>query len=292
MFLTLVTLGIYFFWGKVRVRQYLFAQSEFAGDRFAYHGTGKELLVGFLKAIVIFGSASMLLKFAPLLPGGLAVKITAGVVAYLMLLVFVPIAIVGARRYRLSRTSWRGIRFGFQGSLKAFVRLFLGGLVLTFVTFGLYGPIFHARQYGFLVSSSYFGDLKFEFDGNGRELIGSYLIAALLTLPTLGLSLVWFLAKRHRYYWEHTHIGETRFRSDVTGWALVKLWTVNILLLIVSAGVAWPWKTVRVARFYFSHIHIDGPLAFDAARQQPREANATGEAFDALLNVDSGLGVG
>ena len=41
---TLLTLGFYYYWGKVRVRTYLFGQTEFAGDRFSYHGNARELL--------------------------------------------------------------------------------------------------------------------------------------------------------------------------------------------------------------------------------------------------------
>ncbi|MEE8224479.1 MAG: DUF898 family protein, partial [candidate division NC10 bacterium] len=36
MFLTVITLGIYYFWGKTKVRNYLWSQTDFAGDRFAY----------------------------------------------------------------------------------------------------------------------------------------------------------------------------------------------------------------------------------------------------------------
>src|SRR5712691_10481567 len=60
--LTLVTLGVYYFWAKTRVRQYLFGQTEIAGDRFAYHGNGKELLLGTLKAALIFGLPTLLLN--------------------------------------------------------------------------------------------------------------------------------------------------------------------------------------------------------------------------------------
>ena len=56
MLLTGLTLGIYYFWGKVKVRNYVFSQSEFEGDRFAYHGTGKELLLGWLKGMAILGA--------------------------------------------------------------------------------------------------------------------------------------------------------------------------------------------------------------------------------------------
>ena len=52
--LTIVTIGIYSFWGKVRVRQFLWQNSEFHGQRFIYHGTGGELLIGYLKVIGIY----------------------------------------------------------------------------------------------------------------------------------------------------------------------------------------------------------------------------------------------
>jgi len=45
IFLSLVTLGIYYFWGKVKIRNYLFSRTEFWQERFVYRGTGKELLV-------------------------------------------------------------------------------------------------------------------------------------------------------------------------------------------------------------------------------------------------------
>ena len=85
------------------------SQTEFEGDRFAYHGTGKELLIGFLKAMLIFGLPVSLLNVLPeLLGAGMAIKVLAGILLYLIVLVFIPFAMVGARRYRLSLTSWRG----------------------------------------------------------------------------------------------------------------------------------------------------------------------------------------
>jgi len=59
--LTIVTLGVYYFWAKVRVRSYILSQTECAGDRFAYHGTGRELLLGFVKAVLLIGIPFLLL---------------------------------------------------------------------------------------------------------------------------------------------------------------------------------------------------------------------------------------
>src|SRR5262245_12854679 len=41
---TLLTLGVYYFWGKTRIRRYIFGESAFEDDRFAYHGTAQELM--------------------------------------------------------------------------------------------------------------------------------------------------------------------------------------------------------------------------------------------------------
>lgn len=124
MFLTVISLGVYYFWAKVRVRKYLSSESEFDGDRFAYHGTGKELLVGFLKAALVFGVPLILLgliqEFLVRIPGLRAVL---GVLTYAAVLVLIPFAVVGARRYRLSRTSWREIRFSFRGQALDFIKL-------------------------------------------------------------------------------------------------------------------------------------------------------------------------
>ncbi len=46
LLLTIVTLGVFYFWGKTRVRRYMYSQAAFGGDRFTYHGTGMELLIG------------------------------------------------------------------------------------------------------------------------------------------------------------------------------------------------------------------------------------------------------
>ncbi len=80
--LTLVTLGIYRFWARVRVLRYLWSQTAFAGDRFAYHGTGKELLKGWLKAALIFGLPFVFLKnLGQFFVGNLPLQITAALLA-------------------------------------------------------------------------------------------------------------------------------------------------------------------------------------------------------------------
>jgi uncharacterized membrane protein YjgN (DUF898 family) len=286
--LTLVTLGIYYFWAKTRIRRYLSSQTEIESDRFAYHGSAKELLLGTLKAVLVFGLPILLLNVVrDVLDVSLLFKVAAGVVSGSLLFVFFPIAIVGARRYRLSRTSWRGIRFSFRGRVWELIKIFILGSFLTGVTFGLYYPFFLVSRQAFMVSHSYFGSERFDFTGRGRELFGPFVVAILLTLPTLGLCWVWYVALKRRFFWDHTHFTTAHFSCRVTGGALLGLWAVNLLLLVCTLGLAWPWVRVRNIHFVFRYLALIGPLDLARIEQQAQQVGSMGEGLSGFF--DSGF---
>jgi uncharacterized membrane protein YjgN (DUF898 family) len=286
--LTLVTLGVYYFWAKTRLRQYLFGQTAIEGDRFAYHGTGRELLLGTLKAALVFGLPILLLNAVrDVLDVPAPVKLVAALLSASLLFVFFPVAMVGARRYRLARTSWRGIRFSFRGRVWEMVKIVLAGSFFTALTFGLYYPFFLVARQTFMVSHSYFGNERFWFDGRGRDLFRSFLLAILLTLPTLGLCWVWYLARKRRYFWDHTTFGPARFSCTVTGPALLGLWVVNGLLLLGTLGLAWPWVRVRNVHFAFRNLALMGPLDLARIQQEAQQVSTLGEGLSGFF--DSGF---
>ena len=286
--LTLVTFGIYYFWAKTRVRRYLVSQTEMEGDRFAYHGTAKELLLGTLKALVVFGLPVLLLNLIrDVLDVPIVLKVVAGVISGSLIFIFFPVAVVGARRYRLSRTSWRGIRFSFRGPVWELIKILILGTVLTGLTLGLYYPFFLVSRQAFLVSHSYFGSERFDFTGRGRQLFGPFVVAMLLTLPTLGLGWVWYVARKRRFFWDHTQFGSARFSCRVTGSALLWLWVVNVLLLVGSLGLAWPWVRVRNIHFSFRNLALIGPLDLARIEQQAQQVGSTGEGLSGFF--DSGF---
>lgn len=311
---TLLSLGVYYFWGKVRVRNYLFSQTEFAGDRFAYHGTGKELLIGFLKALLVFGVPYAVLQLAPgLLNTGTGVRVAAALLAAGLFMVCVPVAMVSARRYRLSRASWRGIRFSFRGRTWDFVNRFFKGALLTALTLGAYYPVFQTRLHDVLVSQTHVGNRPFRFDGSGWELASRFVVVLMVTpvavalpallvplsgsalplvlLPvTVGPLWIWFLAGKQRYFWDHTTFEEARFRCTVTGRRLLNLKAENFFLLLLTLGFAWPWVTVRNVRFITENLTLEGLADFEGIVQDPRAAASTGEGLTELLDAGFDLG--
>jgi len=286
--LTLVTVGVYYFWAKTRLRQYLFSQTEIEGDRFAYHGSGRELLLGTLKAALVFGvPISLLNVIRDVLDAPALVKVAASVLSGSLLFVLFPVAMVGARRYRLGRTSWRGIRFSFRGRVWELVKIVLVGTLLTAITLGLYYPVLLVKRQAFMISNSYFGSERFDFAGRGRDLFWVYVQAALLTLPTLGLSWVWYIARKRRYFWDHTTFGAARFSCTVTGRALLGLWVVNALLLVGTLGIAWPWVRVRNVHFAFRNLSLVGPLDLERIQQEAQHVSTMGEGLSGFF--DSGF---
>jgi uncharacterized membrane protein YjgN (DUF898 family) len=289
--LTIFTLGLYSFWGKTKVRAYLWGKTQLEEDRFVYHGTGRELLNGAFKAMLVFGFPLTLLNTLPkfLEPKEILEPVVL-VLTYATILVFFPVALVGARRYRFSRTSWRGIHFSFRGKIWDFLRLFLRGSVLTFLTLGLYYPFFDTQRHGFMVSNSYFGSKPFRFDGAGRDLFKAYLLALLLFAPTLGLYWFWFMAKKQRYFWEHSHLDTIHFRSTVTGGRLLAFHLGNFFLLILTLGLAWSWVMIRKIRFNFAYLTLEGVMDPAKVRQEAQAASATGDALAGFMDASFDLG--
>lgn len=289
--LTLVTLTIYSFWAKVRVRHYLYSQTQFAGDRFAYHGTGRELLNGATKATLVFGLPYLALSNASLLfGGGITVFATTQLLSTALALVFLPVAITGARRYRLSRSSWRGIRFSFRGQATEFMKLFIKGSLLTGLTLGAYYPVFDLKRQAYLVTHSFVGNQSFSYDGEDWAVATDFVFAVVLMPFTLGLSWFWYSAARQRYVWNHTALGKARFVCTMQGWALTKLRMGNFLLLVCSLGLAWPWTAVRNATFTMGTLSLKGVMDFEQIAQNAQTSSATGEGLSSFL--DSGFDLG
>ena len=288
--LTLLTLGVYFFWAKVKVRAYLLSETEFEGDRFAWHGSGKEMLIGFLKALVFFFIPISLLNTLPdLLGAPLAVRSAALMLGYLLASFFVPMAMVGARRYRLSRTSWRGIRFSLRARTREFVRLWTWSTLLVALTLGFYYPVYITRRQEFMTRNMWFGSARFGFDGRGRDLFWSFFGMILLFPFTLGLSWFWFSARKTRYFANRTTFGGARFVSSVRARSLAWLTLSNAALLILTLGIAWPWLSVRSLRYAYANVALVGPLMLETVTQQAQSVSATGEGLAGFLDADLGL---
>jgi uncharacterized membrane protein YjgN (DUF898 family) len=289
--LSILTLGVYSFWGRAEIRRYLYSETFAGDDRFRNHATGAELFVGWLKAmaflLVLYAAFFTLALSDP--ERGPAIGMA---LFYVAVLAVIPFAIVGTHRYRLSRTSLRGIHFSSTARPWEFARLYYKGLLLTIVTLGFYSPWFAVDISAYLTRTARYGDRPFAFDGDGRHLLRPYVIFLLLLIPTLYLISFWYLARQQNYLWNRTTFAGARFRSSVRGRDLLWLALSNAALVVFTLGIALPWATLRNIRYGCDHLDLEGHTVIDGVRQRAMAASATGEAAAALLEIDTDAGFG
>ena len=163
-----VTLGIYRFWFATDVRRFLWANTEVAGEPLEYTGTPTELLVGFLIAIAILVPLNLVIAIAALGAGDLGALVS--ILALLLLFFLGQFAIYRARRYRLTRTVYRGVRCHQDGSALRYAVCAVFWWSLIVLTLGLAYPFAQSRLERFKLRHTYFGDLKGAFEGSGVRL--------------------------------------------------------------------------------------------------------------------------
>ena len=175
LFLNLLTLGIYYPWAKAKQLRYYYGCSRIHGSYFQFHGTGREMFIGLTKALVVLAVLNLIYEgiLAGILPESF-LFLTVSLYLFIFFLLIL-IASVGARRYRMSRTSWRGIRFRFLGTFKDTVILVAKGWILTVLSLGYYYPFYLNRFQDFWTTKTTFGNIAFSYDGLGREVFRIWL---------------------------------------------------------------------------------------------------------------------
>ncbi len=124
LLLMLLTLGLYYPWAKVRRLRYFHGNTLVGGEPLDFHGDPRKMLKGFLMVALLLVAYSVAGKFSA----------TAGFLAFLIVMAIWPALFKSSMQFRLANTSWRGLRFGFKGSLpdvyRAMLPMFIPGMIV------------------------------------------------------------------------------------------------------------------------------------------------------------------
>lgn len=274
--LTVLTLGIYRFWMKTRLRRYYWSSIRPGGHPLEYVGDPLEKLLGFFIAVVILafyiGIVNLILMFVSfsLFDGNTAAYVAS--VAGVVPLWFY--ARYRARRYVLARTRWRGIRFGVDPGAWGYAGRALVHWVITVLSLGLLWPrmTFWLEKYRW--DRTWFGDRRFRQGGRWPMLYAGWvpvwltavapvaaiwvsggdtdtvLGAVLIALPILGIALAWYSVRSFRLLTNHKTAGAIGFESRARTPRVVGIYLLGYaitgLLTAVAAGVA-AFSVVAVA---------------------------------------------
>lgn len=255
LLLTLVTLGIYGPWAKVRRLRYFYGNTVLAGSSFEYHGEPLKILKGRLLAVLLIAPYYIFRNSLPVV----------SLVFAILFLIALPFIIVQSRRFQMRMSSWRNVHFGFLGTYGVAARIYLGLSLLIPFTLGLLLPYVQWRKQGFILGHTRFGGTQFEFDAQVGPYYRAYLVAGgwlLLSLVAGGLCLAGlamglaaaFGASLTGLFSDPTEI----LRSPGTAMALaiffVALYGIVIAVMMVPGAIV----TARLTNEAFSHTRI-GP---------------------------------
>ena len=226
--LEFVTLGFYRFWLLTDIRRHLWSNTLVDGDAAEYTGRGKELLIGFLVALAIL---------VPIYLGYFLIGLEAeryqafaSIPLFVFFYLFGQFAIYRARRYRMTRTVWRGVRFWMTGSgWKYALQASLWGVLMIF-TLGLILPWRTAALERYKMRHSHYGDLQGSFEGRGWEFFKRAWWLWLLTpvaitfFPIAPFVVAGYKAIEWRWWLSGIRFGEVRLESSLPRSALIGLY--------------------------------------------------------------------
>jgi uncharacterized membrane protein YjgN (DUF898 family) len=313
---TLVTLGIYSAWAKVRKKRYFYGSTRLDGDSFDYFASPKTILKGRIVAFVVFVTYAFAAELYP----------SSSYAFWALFLLILPWLVMRSLTFNARNSAYRGLRFDFTAGPREAARVYIGMPLVVGVTLGLVYPWFVARQKAFVLSHHALGTTRFGCDVSAREFFGIYILGFIIllalvvpvaglmgfagaskTLPE-GISWLGFVipvilmyaayavvyafiqARTTNALWNGAHGPGIRFTSTLGAARLARIYVGNVVAIAATAGLLIPWAVVRTLRYRLEN------LSMFVADDVPHEANpslervgATGQELGDIFNLDLGI---
>ncbi len=317
--LTILSIGIFSAWAKVRTQRYFYGSTRLAGVPFEYTAKPLPILKGRIVAVILFTAYVLAGQYSIGLQLGLALFIAA----------LTPWLIVRGAAFRARYSSWRGLNFRFIPDYgEAYIRFLVLGIPLI-LTLGLLYPWIKGKQKAFIVENHRYGGSWFKFLLRAGQFYPPYLIAwgivsawmfvfsmlmvgvimasgtaasggtpggwmfiGMMIFMYLGyfVVLAFLAAALANLIYRHIDIDGRRFRSTLKGQKLLWIYASNTLGILLTGGLLIPWAMVRLAQYRADCLSL---LATDDLNHMVAERSigidATAAEVDGLFDIDIGL---
>lgn len=317
IFLSILTLGIYSAWATVRTKRYFYGNTELDGDRFYYLGEPLAILRGRILALVFFLLYQVLVSLVPL---AIAIAVT------IVFIVSLPWIVSRALAFNAQMSSWRGIRFGFDGDWVGAAKAYVFWPGFGFATLGLGLPYAWYKQNQFLISNYRFGASSFLSTARGQDFFGiafaivafafcgalfsfpllmvsdilaSLEIAGAEAFSTVILAIGYFTfylmiyalyqAVYFRTVYNNIHIQQNKFATSVAAWNLGKVFISNAFLILITLGFYIPWAKVRMTRYLQANLWVDAIDLESFVAKSGDSHGALGEELGEAFDLGVGI---
>ncbi len=321
LLLTIVTLGIYSAWAKVRTMRYFYSNTEIDGHRFTYLAQPLQILKGRIIAVVIFIAFYAASTVTPI----------AAVIGFLLLVGFTPWFICKSLQFNMRMTSYRNVRFNFHGEYGRAFAVFFFYPALNVFTLYLATPLIAKKVDEFICDNISFGDERIvtrlstgtyykasvaavlsslgiililgflvgvSLSGGGFEEVlagADFKMQAIIMLAYLAIfivvgSLYTSIIRNHLF--NNSEIEDVaKFKSTVTFSSLVWLRSSNLALLIFTLGLAIPWVKVRRSQYFCEKTEVAVlPGANQVIADESQGPNAIGDEVAEIFDFDVAVG--
>lgn len=319
LLLTLLTLGVYAFWGSARARRYLWSHTRFVDDHLEWAGTGKELFKGFVAVFFLVMLPLFLLNMllqSAIMRGEPLLAFLLGFGFMISLFYLFGVAHFRMLRYRLSRTLWRGIRGGSDDAGWRYGAFALARGALLILTFWLTIPGYNIRLWNRRWGSMSFGPFPFEARATTKglyarfwALIGLFFAASsglgilMVALMTGGDAQIVSPVMSGLFYLLFALIGAlylaVYFRNAIDGLSLgglslrfgansgdwLRFFAGNFALVVATLGLGVVLLPYRNWQFLITHLGATGGIDADALSQSSTRAPGEGEGLAGAFEI-------
>jgi len=317
--LTIVTLGIFSAWAKVRNKRYFYGNTYVGDHNFDYHGLPLRILLGRLIAGGILLGYSATIHFMPAMT----------FVWALFFLFAIPWLVMSSLRFNARNSSYRNIRFNFTGTYGGAFGAYIGWPLLAAITLFTTYPLARRARDQYNVNNHVFGGKYFHAEIPGAAMYGIYVIALLMFLGLLMVAgllyavlhfqpldpknpatvvplvlvfggvyafsmlfLTTFVGTKVFNLVARSTVLAERFQFESTMSPLYMTWLMfsNLLLTLATLGLFYPWAKVSVARYHAERLAVSGPADMDGFMSElVAGQGAIGEEIASFFDIDIGL---
>ena len=260
LLLSLITLGVYSAWAKVRRKKYFYNNTLIDNVAFDYHGNPIAILKGRVIAFVLFALYVYGKGSSPILAG----------VLVLLFFLALPWLIVRGSLFNARNTSHRGLRFDFVGTVSKAARVFIGLPMLTIFTLGLIWPYIAHEKSQFLMSNHRFGLSQFDMSRVVKGFYKVYLI--IFIVPFIGILATTIILAYRVYVHKAQAVPASHVSLSIPNVQAFATINTKLILAANDTPTEMPAEAPKVERVYSDNAPAEAPPATKRAEQVEQAA--------------------
>lgn len=319
--LTIITLGFYAPWAKVRRLRYFYGHTSLAERSFDFTGIPHKILIGRIIATILYFGYIAGVNYYPKEAG----------LVFLAAMLVVPWLIRATLRFNARNSKYSNSRFYFSGSTARIYGLFLLGWLASAISLGLLFPYVYLLYKRYQFDHLHLGQLDFKLTadvgayyqailipiviffagtltliiggavvfGLSHHVLGSqvngpfaggFIIAIVLIYLSMFTLIPMIQARLFITTWKHVHIGRNRFDTNASQWRFTWIVLSNWLARIFTFGLLTAWAAIRIYKYKLESLSVqlvDNPD--DLLTLAQTEQSAFAEELTDIMDIDISL---